>query len=101
MEGQLVEIGIGGLFAITVIKTLLPYVKPAKNGHVAKDVMEVLRPIYDRQTVLLEKMNERDSLTHSKVCSNHENIKDMRMETHDVLVSMDAMHRRIDKCDKR
>ena len=82
IEGNVVELGIGGLLAVTVLKTVLPYVKPAKNGHVAKNVCEVLKPVMEKQTdtlnkqtILLEHMNEREIIMNTKIVSDHETIK--------------------------
>jgi len=76
IEGNAAEVGIGVLTAITLLKTVLPYVRPAKNGHVGKDVVEGLKPFHEREINLLEKMNERDI---------------------EVKLSVNAIHKRMDK----
>lgn len=94
---NIAEIGIGGLFAATVIKTVLPYLKPAKNGHVGREIVNGLKPLMDRQQSLLDRMNERDIVTASKVLSTHDNIKDVANVCRDTCISVDAVHKRMDK----
>ncbi len=93
MDSGIVELGVGGLFAIQVIKTVLPYLKPAKN----KDIIEAMKPVQDRQLALLERMNERELECHSKVCSNHDTLKTISLEVHDARGSIDAVHKRMDR----
>lgn len=93
------EVGIGGLLAITIIKTVLPYIRPAKGPdyRAGKELADELRPIMDRQVNILDKINERDIITHGKVCSNHENIKDVEILVRDNNACLTALHKRLDR----
>ena len=67
IEGNVAELGISGLLVVTVIKEIMKYKMPAKNGHVAKDVIDSMKPLHERQIKLLEKMDDREILMADKV----------------------------------
>ena len=97
VDGSMVEAGIGGLLAITILKTVLPYVKPAKNGHVAKEVCETLKPVMDRQLGILDRMNEREITMNDKIVSDHETIKHTDKVTTSINTRIDDIYHEMPK----
>lgn len=97
MDSNILEYGIGGLLAITILKTVLPYVKPAKNSGLAKEVCDILRPILDRQTDILNKMNERDIIVSTQMSAQQEYLKDVRNYAQNTSNAVDAIHKRMDR----
>ncbi len=97
---DLIKFGVVGLFAtfaITLVKTFLPYLKPAKQTGLSEELNKTFGPLHQRQIDLLDKINERDITTHTKVCSNHDNLKLITLQSQDTLNTCHAFHKRLDK----
>jgi hypothetical protein len=99
MDAISAETGIGALLVVQVLKAVLPYVKPAKNGYHEhlKSVHESIKGYQDRVTSLLEKMNDREAVMNSKIESDHTALKEVHMGVHDLIGTANAVYREMPK----
>ena len=106
MDAEMFKFGIAGLFALfalNLIKMVLPYVKKSKDSESSgyEAILTKQTIVLDRLTTLIEKMNEREirhqEIVESKVISNHESLKNLALQLQSTHIGVESVHKRMDK----